>query len=57
MRKVGIFMDDKRLDVMSLVKDEYIVETAPKTFFLQEEIKSKKIYEIGCVCGNYSNCV
>ena len=26
-------MDDKRLDVMSLVKDEYIVETAPKTFF------------------------
>ena len=36
-------MDDKKLDVMSLVKDEYI--------------KSKKIYEIGCVCGNYSNCV
>ena len=26
-------MDDKKLDVMSLVKDEYIVETAPKTFF------------------------
>lgn len=25
-------MDDKKLDVMSLVKDEYIVETAPKTF-------------------------
>ncbi len=26
-------MDDKRLGVMSLAKDEYIVETAPKTFF------------------------
>ena len=25
-------MDDKKLDVMSLVKDEYIVETAPKAF-------------------------
>ena len=27
-------MDDKRLDVMSLVKDEYIVETAPITFWV-----------------------
>lgn len=43
MRKVGIFMYDKRLDVMSLVKAEYIVETAPKTFFNRKKLRAKDI--------------
>lgn len=50
MRKVGIFMDDKRLDVMSLVKDEYIVETAPKTFFNRKKLRAKRYMKlVACV--------
>lgn len=41
-------MDDKKLDVMSLVKDEYIVETAPKTFF--NRIRAKRYMKlVACV--------
>ena len=43
-------MDDKKLDVMSLVKDEYIVETAPKTFFNREKLRAKRYMKLAaCV--------
>ena len=43
-------MDDKRLDVMSLVKDEYIVETAPKTFFNRKKLRAKRYMKlVACV--------
>ena len=43
-------MDDKKLDVMSLVKDEYIVETAPKTFFNRKKLRAKRYMKLAaCV--------
>ena len=43
-------MDDKRLDVMSLVKDEYIVETAHKTFFNRKKLRAKRYMKlVACV--------
>ena len=43
-------MDDKKLDVMSLVKDEYIVETAPKAFFNSKKLRAKRYMKlVACV--------
>ena len=43
-------MDDKRLGVMSLAKDEYIVETAPKTFFNRKKLRAKRYMKlVACV--------
>lgn len=43
-------MDDKKLDVMSLLKDEYIVETAPKAFFNSKKLRAKRYMKlVACV--------
>lgn len=39
-------MDDKKLDVMSLMKDEYIVETAPKAFFNSKKLRAKRYMKL-----------
>ena len=42
-------MDDKKLDVMSLVKDEYIVEMHPK-LFNRKKLRAKRYMKLAaCV--------